>query len=326
MPKELTHWAIAEKTYRSICAESKIKEVIKKYKNLYLAGAVINDTPPHLFYGKFKKQAFYLGRYTHDHIENSFEPVISVFDSFYGDNFEPALALMLGVITHMHIDSVFHPLISYYSGIEEHERHYKIETYLDLCYKGNRDLIPYELLGKLVKNIEIEKGYFIDILSHFFGKNSVADKKLINKSIFMHSLIQEKVGSRFFRILIKTLRKSKVLNVRDYEAALYPRKNPDRREVFKGVYNYTHPVTGDRFDHSIAELEKMSINQSLALFSLVEKNLHCKNSLITEFSKLKGANLSTGVYGVKESQMKHFNTEDDVMSIIFQKGASKNGC
>ena len=51
MPKEITHWILAEKAYRTLETKSGLKAIIKQYKNLYLAGAVIMDTPFYLLYG-----------------------------------------------------------------------------------------------------------------------------------------------------------------------------------------------------------------------------------------------------------------------------------
>jgi len=82
MPKELTHWMLAEKSLEQLESTGALHELIVAHRNLYLAGAVLPDTLLHLFYGPWSKQALMLACQFHDTAGNSFMPLIEAEKSF----------------------------------------------------------------------------------------------------------------------------------------------------------------------------------------------------------------------------------------------------
>ncbi|MCF7929166.1 MAG: zinc dependent phospholipase C family protein [Spirochaetales bacterium] len=171
MPKEWTHWILAEAAAKR--APEEIKEVIRGEPHLYLLGAVLPDTP-YYFRGKGKSRGVPVrhimsraagrmhgrdGENTLSFLQNA--PL--VLQAAAGDEDRSAsgkrglLSLMLGVAAHVYTDAAFHPMVFSFCGAEgdnvspeavsegSGERHHYFETVLDLWYRkraGDLDLDP----------------------------------------------------------------------------------------------------------------------------------------------------------------------------------------
>ena len=153
MPKELTHWIIAERI-RSLVKQGPVKEAINRHPHFYYLGAVVYDCP---FYASAKKDDRRFAQIA-DKLHgvdggDTFEPFRSFF-SFATPAAAPsakppppeAVSFICGAFTHYSLDVTFHPMVNYFSGkyfaddpqkrAVSQMRHRQFESLLDLYFYG----------------------------------------------------------------------------------------------------------------------------------------------------------------------------------------------
>jgi len=325
MPKYITHWILAEKIYLNIDDNSALKEIIKRHKNLYLTGSVILDTPFYLIVGKDGYLMNKLAEKIHDTPDNSYEIIETVIRAYKKQLPDSVLALLLGIITHIQADAVFHPFVYYFSGTgisgkKERARHHILESHMDLYFKDKLDLRNKGLFSEFLKHIEMEGKIFLKVLSILFSQDQKQDQKInikiIQKALKMNSILQGLFDKNLPRIILQLLNLIPGIDLTDYISYFYPYPRPEPDTLFQHPYNYRHPVTGEKFHHSVDELAKQSIQHSLDLFRSIGNNIK-NNSLSELFSLLTGPNLYTGLENTRKTDMHFFNTEKDILEVIF---------
>jgi hypothetical protein len=325
MPKEITHWIIAEKAYRTLETNSGLKAIIKQYKNLYLSGAVIMDTPFYLLYGNGKDVMYKVAAQLHDNPINSVDFGARVIAQFPPQMTEAIIALLLGVITHIHADSSFHPMVYYFSGKKDSAnqkasksagyRHHKLETFLDLYFKETLQLKNRGLFSNVLDKIEMDKKLFLDVLSALYKMNMNIDRVHIEKSLLMHRRIQAMFDKNLPRMILQLLNTIPGLDFREYLSNFYPQHKPKADSLFLAPFSYRHPVTGENLQHSVTDLETHALEGILDMFHSIERNREV-SSFVEGFRRLKGPNLYAGVAGRSESEMKYFDANQDLMKLI----------
>lgn len=115
MPKEFTHWTLAELGYRAM-PDSSLKGVIEENKALYELGAVCFDSP---YYTTGPAKPVWVDIATRLHFTesgNSFTPLVRLLEigQSIGDN--RVWALLAGCVSHIIADSRFHPLVYTVTG------------------------------------------------------------------------------------------------------------------------------------------------------------------------------------------------------------------
>jgi len=132
LPKEITHWILAEHALAGLGSESRLFGIIQANKNEYLGGAVLPDTLLHLFRGPYAAKSLDLAGRFHDTDVNSYLPLIKAESRLNNVIPDPYLSCLLGVISHIIADSVFHPYIYAMAGMDDIGRHYQQETDIDV--------------------------------------------------------------------------------------------------------------------------------------------------------------------------------------------------
>ena len=150
MPKELTHWILAERALAGLEPDNRLHEVIRTHHGLYLAGAVLPDTLLHLALGRHASTALALAHRFHDTDGNSYTPLIRA-EEVCGDSLSaPLLACLMGVLSHMEVDIVFHPFVFALGGTGDIGPHYRMETALDVHFLVNGVIPPVWRLDALM--------------------------------------------------------------------------------------------------------------------------------------------------------------------------------
>lgn len=327
MPKEITHWTIAEKIYLFMDDDSFLKTVIRRHKNLYLVGAVIFDTPFYLFFGKMAPVLNQLAGSIHDTAGNSYRPLINAF-AFHGKNLPgPVLALNLGILTHIHCDSIFHPLVYYFSGTDKENsttgkaariRHHTLETYLDLYYRARFQLKNKGLMKNLIRHLEIDISQLVTILSVMFPQASAETWTAMHEAIQRHIRVQQLFDNNPVKIVLNLLNRLPGIDVQEYLSNFYPMHHPRGDLLFNRPVAYRHPVTGVYFQHTIKDLETRCINETAKRFEKIKD--FDPPYLSQYFQRIcRGPNLNTGMIGVNKSDMKYFNTKKNLTELIFSK-------
>ncbi len=322
MPKEITHWILAEKAYQGINADSILKPIIHRYKNLYMAGAVIMDTPFYQIFGKNWKDMNKSGHKIHDNPVNSYEPLVKLINNFLPNIPDDVLCFLLGVISHIHADSSFHPFVYYFSGTSTsgHKKdrkrasflHRTLEAYMDLYYSAEFQLQNKGLFSETLDNMEIEEKRFLKFLALFFSETEILTMK---RAVRLHVVIQKFFDNNLLKIILQMLNLIPGVELEDFIASFYPRCKPDPKLMFLYPFSYRDPVTGETFQSSARELEEKAVRDILKVFGQIE--YHIKNSsFVRGFSELRGPNLYTGAVGTVKSDMHYFSAEKDLMKLI----------
>ena len=320
MPKEITHWILAEKVLSEINNNSVLNKIILQHKNLYLTGAVIMDTPAYVFCSRDSKVMNQLTREMHNLTTNSFKPLDRIIKNYPVEIPDEVLALILGIITHIMVDSVFHPFICYYCNGQT-IRHRLLETNIDFYYMNELSLKNKMLFSGILKGIEIDKKQFLDVLSIFFSEKKDINISLIKKALRYHAVGQGLFFRKGLRIILQALDFIPGLNLESFIALFYPPLKYKSLPVFCNPIEYMHPVSGKRFKHSLRDLECHTIQEALNVFQIIESYLK-KGALAKKFSNLKGPNLCTGMKNKQVEDMQYFNTDKNLSELIF--GSKKN--
>lgn len=328
MPKEITHWTIAEKTFLQLRDNSHLKETISSHKNLYYIGAVIFDSPFYCLFGKESKKILKVGKYIHNNKNNSFEPIIRILNHFQYEIPKGVWAFISGIVTHITTDSNFHPFINYFSGSKKESsmikrvrcRHHELETLLDLFFLNNVRLINNGLLSLCYRNKEMEEKEFLKIISILYWGRPDSDTQLIKRAFKLHCRIQKLFLKRWLIQLLKFVNLIPGLNLEEEIALFYPRFAPIYSPFFQSPIIYYHPLTGEKKKKTLAQLVEKSIYDSLQILNELGKNWGSENN-IEIFSKHIGPNLNTNLINTCAEDMHFFDTSIEIKKMILEKNA-----
>nr|MBC8361832.1 zinc dependent phospholipase C family protein [Candidatus Desulfatibia profunda] len=328
MPKEITHWHIAEKAFQHLNADSTLRRIISAHKYLYLSGAVVMDTPFYLLYGKGKSAMYNLANQIHDTPAHSLDFVKRTVSLSPQQTPPPVLAFLLGGLCHVYADANFHPLVYYFSGTGTGEtpeksrtaqsRHHTLETYLDLYYLDKGLFLPDVFYAsRIFKQVEMDKAGFVAVLKRFFSIRSESEFQYFKQALNMHMLLQHLFDWNLFKISLLAINCLPGLNIDHWVSSFYPIKNPAPNTTFKNRLKYRHPVTGQDLHQSVPTIAQSVHQKILNGFKTIEGHWN-KSTLSSALDLLPGPNLYTGIEGFQKSEMKYFSTEMDVIELIFK--------
>lgn len=327
MPKEITHWHIAQKAFEHLSADTILKRIISEHKHLFLAGAVIMDTPFYLLYGKGKSAMYNLANRIHDTPSHSLAYAGQTISIDFQQTPMPVLAFLLGSLCHVYADAAFHPMVYYFSGTGTgkdpvknrvaQSRHHTLETYLDLYYLDKGLFLPDVFyVSRIFKQVEMDTANLLAILKVFFSTRSDSEIRYLKQAINMHILLQHLFDWNLFKIGLLATNQLPGLNIDHWVSSFYPIKKPAPNTTFKNRLNYRHPVTGQHLDQPVSSIDQIAHQKILNSFNIVEHHIN-KSTLASAIDDLPGPNLYTGMEGFQKSDMTYFSLEMDVMELIF---------
>ena len=326
MPKDITHWVLAAKIFKRLDQNSSLKGLIERYQNVYLAGAVILDTPFYLIYGKDGKRMNRSAEKIHDSPGNSYAVLENAL-KFYGRHVpDVVLVLILGILTHIHIDALFHPFVYYFSGVagkdpkrrkQSQYRHHTLETYLDIYFLKEISLHNRALFSETLKHLEMEVKNLVEFLSSLYSWEEKIDAALVRKTLRTNAVFQRWFAKNSPRIFLTLLNQIPGVDLTHFISYFYPHLRPEPARLFQRPYDYRHPVSGEKVRHTIRELSEESLRVVTNVFRAVEHHLK-QNSLADIFIQRTGPNLYTGMAGHQKKDMHFFKTDIDVFHLIYQ--------
>lgn len=306
MPKELTHWILAERTLDRLKVTSPLAPVILGHHEAYLAGAVLPDTLLHLFRGPDSRTALRLADDFHDARGNSYEPLIRA-EALLGAPLPPPLmACLLGVLSHMQADMVFHPWVYAASGTHDIGRHYRLETALDVHFLASTDDDPPA--RRLARLITPETGaLLIDAMAVLFDPEGRLPRSALERALGLHCRFQGMYGRTCWKIAALVLGAILGSPFREQRHLFYPLDptGSRHRALIDSIGRWRHPVTGEASSATPDDLAEEAVERSAALFRRVEES----GSLAGALHDPPGANLLTGLYGVGTSAMEERTTD-----------------
>lgn len=311
MPKEITHWLIAEEVFNGLDNTSYLKKIISCHKNLYLLGAVLPDS---LLYMKFGKDAAAIRKRTNEihNATDTFYFLKKYMDEYTGTVPDAEVALLSGIITHFCADSVFHPFTYFFGGREE-AKHFTLETYTDLYFKGKKIPSHKYLFKNVLKSVEVDTDQLIEAVYKIFFKARKIDKESIKKMFTQHSFMQSQFDRMTPGIILQCINLLPGINMANYLGLFYPAFKPEPGTFLNRKYDYQHPVTGENLSSTLDELKKRTVDLVVSLFN----GMYTGNTLHKETLSTLHGNANTGLPGKTIHDMHYFSEQDDIMKVIF---------
>jgi len=299
MPKELTHWLIADRALNSLPPGSRLRNIIAAQLPAFRAGAVLPDTLLHLFRGPGAAAARSLAHEFHDASGNSFAPLIRA-EAAFPDGLPPTmLACLLGVITHIETDIVFHPFVFALTGAAGIGRHYRIETDIDCCFLRNGTIAA---ITKLADVITPEtRDTIISACAMIFDPGGSLPRAVLEQALALHCRVQAMYDKSFWKLAVRALAAIKAAPYRDRQHLFYPLLlSAGVGFIAERVVEWKHPATGEPQRGSLAGLADQAVQRTTGLFARIEET----GSLATVLDDRPAENMLTGLYGITRDAIK----------------------
>lgn len=315
MPKELTHWIIAEKSFSNL-NPGPIREIISQNFSFYYLGAVVFDSPFYAKLYKNREKTDRAARRLHGiDGENTLIPCKNILQhsgEIEGRASDSAIAFIAGNITHICGDVHFHPLVNYFCGKYEDQnkhrqnqaqsRHRMFETRMDIHFlsKFTGNLRNSGKMSNLLRSLKGETDKVNELTSLlYWGKKEHLD--MIQPLLRRHGLLQKQFFSPlwFFALsLIKWMLGGSFTTV---HATFYPpralktawKKKREPNPFFGTDIGYRHPNTGEQHLRSADTILDETVSHALELFAELDAALR-KNALSTCFADSAMPSLDTG--------------------------------
>lgn len=284
MPKEITHWIIAERVAKKLQG-TVYEQAINKYPNIYKLGAVYHDLFYYLTPQKYPK---------HQAIAQGLASVTNKLHGISGeDTFavlrcvawqiqrqaenQHLIAFWLGLLTHIIADQIFHPLVYYYTGeyypdtdiktrIRHQRHHLKFEALLDfyLCKGNYEEMNKYDLTA-LVKGLEYRfddlvqqaLAFYLTMNAEVYAKHMLTALAHAHKA---HRQIRSLSRNSFFAPLFSFFPQ----NMQTKLGALYYKQLNSYFERLSGELAFKNPVTGQTTLTTIEEMLNLSVENCIA--------------------------------------------------------------
>ena len=321
MPKEATHWILAEQTWQAM-PDGLLKMEIRENKALYYLGAIVFDTPYYVVTGQNRSNllaaAQRLHGYNASRAFNPFGPLARNLETL-PEGYRPFLA---GALTHVAADAVFHPFIYYFSGSDEgvppnqaaraKARHRRLETALDLSFLSRNGNASFRnlLLPALYRHRENEERAFMRLLNLlYFGRVLLKDSSLklaVWQHALIHVLIHQKRIHQFIE-LIDILWPRQARRIKPVEALFYATCQEADPRFFQRPLVYRHPVTGEERNESTNDLQDRTVALALEFLDRID-NLERQADLKQRLAGATFPSLYSGLPPDRSLRMRFFDT------------------
>lgn len=324
MPKEITHWTLAKTAFLQLGATSPLRCLLETHENLYLAGAVILDSPFYMQWGTGGTWLRNQSEKIHDTQQNPFAALVPVLEKPSPDSRDGSVALLAGMTTHVFVDAAFHPMVIHFSGNPNapekkmqqraQARHHLFETYLDLFFAGSGFFpIKTSTFSRFLKKVEIPRHAFMKMVSTLFSAATPQETALIQKAVQLHAVLQ----SLFRRTLLKKglhlLNRLPGVRLEAVISNFYPARIPRPKTLFPRPVSYRHPVTGEKRDVPVERLQEDALASIQKAFAVLDDALQ-RRAPDPDIAALKGTNLYTGIAGRRLADMRYFNDSVDIQT------------
>jgi len=319
MPKEITHWLIAEAT-ASLLADTPWKGPLAANPNCLKLGAVFHDI---LFYpaGPGAPKGFEdIAPALHGrHGQDGFAVVRRILPHVSAaDHPGPLLAFLAGLISHIHADAVFHPLVYYFTGndrdpdpVKRDEAtagHRRLETLMDLYFCGIENIKKFSfrpVLGNLEAPAEsLFKSAYEGLLEARGREEALVARttSCLKSFAWLHDVFARQ-GLAFlmyaaYGLMPRAFKKNAAL--------FYAPQMLRHLHLLERDISYQDPVTGEEQLASCAALFDRAVGMSVQFCGLVSDVLAGKSDLP---DLPRGPSLETGLVG-PQAKPRFFSDRD----------------
>lgn len=313
MPKEITHWLIAEEVGRRISLRVEHLELLR-------LGAIVHDV---LYYVRLGNDArcTALANTLHGSAgEDTFGIVRDLTEgNVHSRNSEALRSFLLGAVTHICADVVFHPFIYYTAGnfleerthFEAWHNHRALESTIDhtFCrslsvkpdnvslskdiHRSKQDLM---LILERLAAAQRKEGCQVQAYDYWQGYTTLGRLRPLLANTALNALLDG--AERHFPSL---LRKTLSAESWSYLGLRYSRQNPWNVQDVQTRLHYRHPVSGEEYDTSLQELFDTAVQESVLVWQHLEQTILRGEPLLE-----KGKSLEVGLHGVPSAAMRYF--------------------
>ncbi|MBK5275250.1 MAG: zinc dependent phospholipase C family protein [Desulfuromonadales bacterium] len=290
MPKELTHWILADRALAGLSNDSRLRELIRNNHESYLGGAVLPDTLLHLQRGHHAATALTLAREFHDTSGNSFAPLIRA-EQHFPDGLPPAtLACLLGVITHILADIVFHPFVYGLTGTAGIGRHFRLETDMDVHFLREGAMPSVRLAADLMATAN--RPVLLDTCALLFDPDGRLPRQELERALKLHCRFQAMYDRTFWKLAVRFAALLAGAPFNDQRHLFYPLAGLREDRFAEEAIEWRHPVSGESRRTSLEQLADEAVQRITALFEQIE----AAGSLAVVLGDNPGENLLTGMH------------------------------
>lgn len=280
MPKEITHWYLADRIRAGIPGESVFHGPCHEYENLFFLGAVTPDTPFYYLLGPGSKPVRAASGQFHTPDRRALRPVLRFLERFPE---APALALAAGVMCHLVSDTMFHPLVVYFSGKDGvHDgataRHRQFETAMDLHVRFLAGKKTRVSLGRIVRGRKIPRRQLNGLLSGLFGLNG--REAQLGNALFSHCLFTAAFRNYAAYRAVKWLNRKGVISD-TVPATAYPLKQPEPLPFFSRSICFRDPESGRPCRAGIPEMVLETATRANELLGMIAGGMNRGKDLLT---------------------------------------------
>lgn len=296
MPKEITHWMLAERARDALPEGSGLRTLIARHRSAYLGGAVLPDTLAHIFRGQFHPKARELGQRFHDAHESSYQPLIEV-ERRFPEGMPPALlACLLGVICHIEADAALHPYVYAATGTAGIGEHYRIETAIDVHFLRSGAPAQRRLDRLLCPST---RPVLATAARHLFDPHGELPADAFGHALNLHCRFQAMYDRTLWKLAVRLLAKVFGTPYREQRQLFYPlRGSTPIGTGAAGDPEWRHPETGELKRAGVDELARQAVARTVAVFRRIEE----AGTLAAALGGAPGANLLTGLHGVTKNE------------------------
>ncbi|MGL1957540.1 MAG: zinc dependent phospholipase C family protein [Colwellia sp.] len=308
MPKEVTHWMVANEIYKNLPNNSPFKNYINKHQDVFLLGAVLHDAL--YYYTGDKPHIKTLPDKMHcSNKEDSYEIINSILSydkNLSQDQIDIQMAFIAGILSHIHVDSAFHPFIYYYTGNYYHpnpvdrqvamKQHRSFESLLDLYLAGEQTACKAFDLGEISSSAltKLTKVFASPIKIDNFAME--VDIKDITNCFKNYTLARKIYSSKILSNFLSIVKRFLPSNLKIVLGLSYFNIDLINPINFGEKFSYVHPVSGDEKFTSIQQLKALSIEKCIDTLASISK----------EVTIHSGCSLETGLANSSVVDMKYF--------------------
>jgi hypothetical protein len=319
VPKEITHWLIAEEVGRRISLRVEHPELLR-------LGAIVHDV---LYYVRLGNDArcTALANTLHGSAgEDTFGIVRDLAEgNIHSSNNAALRSFLLGAVTHICADVIFHPFIYYAAGdflqkrthFQAWHNHRALESAIDLAFCRSLSVKPDNV--SLSKDIHRSKQDLMMVLTHLTAAQRRAGCRVQAEDYWQGYTTLGRLRPLLANTALNTLldgvkrnfpsllRNALSAESWSYLGLRYSEQNSWKVQDIQTRLHYRHPVSGEDHDTSLQELFDTAVQESVRVWQHLEQTILLEPPLLRGEPLLeKGKSLEVGLHGVPSSAMRYF--------------------
>jgi hypothetical protein len=278
MPKEITHWLLAEEVSGKLRG-TLFEKPLQRNGNILRIGAIVHDAPYYYLKPDIEKRFGDLPRKLHGTVDDAYALIGALLSYTLerpGQEREPLLAFLVGFVTHLFADARMHPLIFYLTGRYDdpdlrqrsvaRQNHRRLESLIDMHLAGSYDRVRTFSLASFIRSAEVPlNGLYTHVGRAWLGPGRAAGfarglSSAFRLFAFQQGLIRNPLLGSFFYWLYPMVPSI----VREILALSYSPQLMRYEGRITGTIPYRHPCTGQEQAHEISFLFQEAVEQSIA--------------------------------------------------------------